>query len=135
MEYTDSEILQQFRQQDTRSYAFNLLMRKYQQRIYWHIRKIVINHDDADDVVQNTFLKVWGGLQNFREDSQLFTWLYRIATNEALTFIQQRAKKQGISSEEIQQKVINNLESDVWFDGNEIQISRPPMHISVHLKD
>ena len=93
MEYTDNELLEQFRNQDTKSYAFNLLMRKYQQRIYWHIRKIVIDHDDANDVVQNTFIKVWKALDGFREDSQLFTWLYRIATNESITFLNQKKKR------------------------------------------
>ena len=81
--YSDRELLEMFRKSDTKNYAFNLLMRKYQERLYWHIRKIVISHDDTDDVIQNTFLKVWSGLESFREDSQLFTWLYRIATNLA----------------------------------------------------
>jgi len=83
---------------------------------------MVLNHDDADDVLQNTFIKVFGNLKNFKGDSKLYSWMYRIATNEAITFIQQRAKKQGISSEEAQQKAINKLESDVFFDGDEIQL-------------
>jgi RNA polymerase sigma-70 factor, ECF subfamily len=83
---------------------------------------MVLNHDDADDVLQNTFIKVFGNLKNFKGDSKLYSWMYRIATNEAITFMQQRAKKQGISNEEIQQKAINKLESDVFFDGDEIQL-------------
>jgi RNA polymerase sigma-70 factor (ECF subfamily) len=83
---------------------------------------MVLNHDDADDVLQNTFIKVFGNLKNFKGDSKLYSWMYRIATNEAITFIQQRAKKQGISSEEAQQKAINKLESDVFFDGDDIQL-------------
>jgi RNA polymerase sigma-70 factor (ECF subfamily) len=83
---------------------------------------MVLNHDDADDVLQNTFIKIFSNLKNFKGDSKLFSWMYRIATNEAITFMQQRAKKQGISNEEIQQKAINKLESDVFFDGNEIQL-------------
>jgi RNA polymerase sigma-70 factor (ECF subfamily) len=83
---------------------------------------MVLSHDDADDVLQNTFVKVFQNLKNFKGDSKLFSWIYRIATNEAITFMQQRAKKSGISSEELQQKAINKLESDVYFDGNEIQI-------------
>jgi RNA polymerase sigma-70 factor (ECF subfamily) len=83
---------------------------------------MVLNHDDADDVLQNTFIKIYSNLANFKGDSKLFSWMYRIATNEALTFMQQRAKKSGISNEEVQQKAINNLESDVYFDGNEIQL-------------
>jgi RNA polymerase sigma-70 factor (ECF subfamily) len=83
---------------------------------------MVLNHDDADDVLQNTFIKVYSNLKNFKGESKLFSWMYRIATNEAITFMQQRAKKQGISSEEVQKKVLNTLESDVFFDGNEIQL-------------
>jgi RNA polymerase sigma-70 factor (ECF subfamily) len=83
---------------------------------------MVLNHDDADDVLQNTFIKVFGNLKNFKGDSKLYSWMYRIATNEAITFMQQRAKKQGISNKEVQQKAINKLESDVFFDGDEIQL-------------
>lgn len=83
---------------------------------------MVLNHDDADDVLQNTFIKVFGNLKNFKGDSKLYSWMYRIATNEAITFMQQRAKKQGISNEEVQQKAINKLESDVFFDGDDIQL-------------
>lgn len=83
---------------------------------------MVLNHDDADDVLQNTFIKIFSNLKNFKGDSKLFSWMYRIAKNEAITFMQQRAKKQGISNEEVQQKAINKLESDVFFDGNEIQL-------------
>jgi RNA polymerase sigma-70 factor (ECF subfamily) len=83
---------------------------------------MVLNHDDADDVLQNTFIKVFGNLKKFKGDSKLYSWMYRIATNEAITFMQQRAKKQGISNEEVQQKAINKLESDVFFDGDEIQL-------------
>ena len=83
---------------------------------------MVLNHDDADDVLQNTFVKVFGNLKNFKGDSKLYSWMYRIATNEAITFMQQRAKKQWISNEEAQEKAINKLESDVFFDGDEIQL-------------
>jgi len=110
-----------YRVSDTQNYAFNLIVRKYQERIYWHIRKIVVNHDDADDVVQNTFLKVWGGLQNFREDSQLYTWLYRIATNEALTFLKRKKTKYFLPIIDVEQQLSNTIESDPYFDGNELQ--------------
>ena len=122
MEYTDNELLEQFRNQDTKSYAFNLLMRKYQQRIYWHIRKIVIDHDDANDVVQNTFIKVWKALDGFREDSQLFTWLYRIATNESITFLNQKKKRFFISFSDVEHELSNHLTSDVYFSGDRIQL-------------
>lgn len=97
-------------------------MQDYQKPLYVHVRNIVLNHDDADDVLQNTFVKVFQNLKNFKAESKLFTWMYRIATNEALTFLNQKAKKSGISSVELQNKVIDNLKADVYFDGNEIQI-------------
>ena len=106
----------------TQNEAFRKLLQLYQKPLYYHIRNMVLNHDDADDVLQNTFFKVFSNLKNFKGDSKLYSWMYRIATNEAITFMQQRAKKQGISSEEVQQKAINKLESDVYFDGDEIQI-------------
>ena len=102
--------------------AFRLLVSTYKERLYWHIRKIVLNHDDADDVLQNTFVKVYRNIQKFNGDSKIYTWMYRIATNEAITFINQKAKKQQISSEELQQKAILQLEEDVFFEGNQIQL-------------
>lgn len=106
----------------TQNEAFRLLITQYSKPLYNHIRGIVLNHDDADDVLQNTFIKVFNNLKNFKGESKLFSWMYRIATNEALTFISQRAKKSGISNEEVQQKAINNLEADVYFEGGEIQL-------------
>lgn len=102
--------------------AFRKLVQLYQKPLYNHIRNIVLNHDDTDDVLQNTFIKVYQNLKNFKGESKLFSWMYRIATNEALTFLQQKAKKQGITSEEIQEKALKNLESDIFFDGSEIQL-------------
>ncbi len=95
----DNEILDLFHSGSGKERGFNLLVEKYQQRIYWHIRRMVKSHEDADDVMQNTFIKIWHGLENFRADSQLFTWLYRIATNETITFINSRNKKATISFE------------------------------------
>jgi RNA polymerase sigma-70 factor (ECF subfamily) len=106
----------------TQNVAFKQLVQQYQKPLYFHIRNIVLNHDDADDVLQNTFIKVFSNIKNFKGDSKLYSWMYRIATNESLTFIEQRAKKQGISNEEVQQKAIMNLESDVYFEGDEIQL-------------
>ena len=106
----------------TQNEAFRKLLQLYQKPLYNHIRGMVLNHDDADDVLQNTFIKVFANLKNFKGDSKLFSWMYRIATNEAITFMQQRAKKQGISNEEVQQKELNKLESDVFFNGDEIQL-------------
>ncbi|PJJ08751.1 RNA polymerase sigma-70 factor (ECF subfamily) [Flavobacterium sp. 1] len=106
----------------TQNQAFQRLMQDYQKPLYNHVRNIVLSHDDADDVLQNTFVKVFQNLKNFKGESKLFTWMYRIATNEALTFLNQKAKKSGISSVELQNKAIDNLKADVYFDGNEIQI-------------
>ena len=109
-------------QTKTQNEAFKELVESYQKPLYFHIRNIVLNHDDADDVLQNTFIKVFSNIGKFKGDSKLYSWMYRIATNESITFIDQRAKKQGISNVEVQQKAILNLESDVYFEGNTIQL-------------
>jgi RNA polymerase sigma factor (sigma-70 family) len=119
-DHTDNELLEQFRKKNTRNYAFNLIVRKYQQKLYYHIRKIVIDHDDAHDVSQNTFIKAWKGLDNFREDSQLYTWLYRIATNESLTFLKQT--KLLIPLGDVEHELSNSLASDPNFNGDKIQM-------------
>ena len=106
----------------TRNQAFERLILHYQKPLYNQIRNIILNHDDTDDVLQNTFIKIFQNLKNFKGDSKLFSWMYRIATNEALTFLKQKARKSGISSEVIQNKIIDNLEADIYFDGNEIQL-------------
>ena len=106
----------------TQNQAFQRLMQDYQKPLYNHVRNIVLNHDDANDVLQNTFVKIFQNLKNFKGDSKLFTWMYRIATNEALTFLNQKAKKSGISSVELQNAAIENLKADIYFDGDEIQI-------------
>ena len=119
---SDKELLEMFRCGETRNYAFNLVVRKYQERLYWHIRKIVIQHDDADDVIQNTFLKVWNGLDGFREDAQLYTWLYRIATNEALTFLKKKRNKFFMPLVDVEQQLMVSLESSPNINGTEIQL-------------
>ncbi len=106
----------------TQNEAFRKLLQLYQKPLYHHIRGMVLNHDDADDVLQNTFLKVYANLHQFKGDSKLFSWMYRIATNESISFMQQRAKKQGISNEEAKEKALQKLESDVYFDGDEMQL-------------
>ncbi len=118
----DSEILRLFRDEKTRNTALGHLISKYQQRLYWHIRKIVIDHDDSDDVLQNTFIKVWKGLSNFKEESKLYTWLYRIATNEALTHLRNKQKMQADSIHPIEYQLSKSLESDNYFTGDEIQL-------------
>ncbi|WP_405414218.1 RNA polymerase sigma factor [Maribacter sp. Asnod1-A12] len=102
--------------------AFEVLVNTYKERLYWQIRGIVLNHDDADDVLQNTFIKVYKNIDGFKGDSKLFSWMYRIATNEALNFIKKRAKLQGVSDTDYQDRLVENLEADVYFEGDEIQL-------------
>nr|WP_315148367.1 sigma-70 family RNA polymerase sigma factor [uncultured Flavobacterium sp.] len=118
----EKEFIQELLNPKTQNQAFEKLLKDYQKPLYNHIRNIVLNHDDADDVLQNTFVKVFQNLSKFKGESKLFSWMYRIATNEALTFLNQKAKKSGISSEALQNKTIDNLKADIYFDGNEIQI-------------
>lgn len=121
-EYSDNELLAQFRNENTRHYAFNLIVRKYQQKIYYQVRRIVIDHDDANDVVQNALIKAWKGLDNFREDSQLYTWLYRIATNESLTFLKQKKTKFLIPLGDVENELSATLLTDPNFSGDKIQM-------------
>jgi len=114
----DNQILELFHSGE-KNQAFNLLVRKYSERLYWHIRRMVVVHDDADDCLQNTFIKIWNGLDNFRNDSGLFTWMYRIATNETITFL----KKRQISRLFARENLADNLSSDPYFDGNAAQIA------------
>lgn len=118
----DHQIIQEFRITTTRNKAFNALIEKYQQRIYWHVRKIIIDHDDTDDVVQDVFIKVFKNLEGFREASQLYTWMYRIATNEALTFLKKRQRKQAWAIDEVNNDLENKLTSGSYIDGDEIQM-------------
>ena len=117
----DKILVAQLQNQQTRDKAFRSLMSLYKERLYWHIRKIVLNHEDTDDVLQNTFIKVYNNIEKFKGDSKLYSWMYRIAANESLTFIKKRAKYQNISTEELQIQLVENLEEDVYFDGDEIQ--------------
>ena len=102
--------------------AFGELVALYKERLYWHIRNMVKDHSDTDDILQNTFIKIYQNIKNFKGDSQLYSWMYRIATNEAITFLNSKAKKINLSSQELQDKLIENLESDVYFEGDEIQL-------------
>lgn len=106
----------------TRDVAFRQLVAQYSRPLYNHIRTIVLSHDDTDDVLQNTFIKVFQNLKNFKGESKLFSWIYRIATNESLTFISQRARKGGITSEEFQEKALRNLPADEYFNGDAMQL-------------
>lgn len=118
----EKDFIQELLNPKTQNIAFQKLLRDYQRPLYNHIRNIVLNHDDADDVLQNTFVKVFQHLKDFKGESKLFSWMYRIATNEAITFINKKAKRNGTTSEAMQTKIIDNLKADTYFDGNEIQI-------------
>ena len=123
MQVEDSEILEKFSRESTRHEAFNLLLNKYQQKIYWHIRRLVIDHDDTDDLVQDVFIKVWKSLSKFRSDSQLFTWLYRIATNESITFLNRKKIRNSVSLDESNGlDLAETLADSPYFDGDKAQM-------------
>jgi RNA polymerase sigma-70 factor (ECF subfamily) len=117
----DKELLELFRDPSQRERAYTAIVKKYQEKIYWHVRRMVVDHDDAHDVVQNVFIKVWKGLDNFREDAKLYTWLYRIASNESLTFIEQQKKRQIVSFEDAQSGLADRLKADKDFDPNKLE--------------
>lgn len=106
----------------TQETAFRQLVSQYSKPLYSHIRNIVLDHDDTDDVLQNTFIKVFQNLKNFKGESKLFSWIYRIATNEAITFISTKAKKANITNEDMQQKALQNLQADEYFEGDAMQL-------------
>ncbi|UAY52357.1 RNA polymerase sigma factor [Ferruginibacter albus] len=118
---SDQELLLQFKDPATRERGYTGIIKKYQERLYWHIRRMVVEHEDANDVLQNMFIKVWKGLDNFREDSQLYTWLYRIATNESLTFLEQKKRKSAISLSDVENGLSNQLKADKNFDANKLE--------------
>jgi RNA polymerase sigma-70 factor (ECF subfamily) len=115
-------LIKRLQEKKTSSEAFKELVSLYKERLYWHIRNMVKDHEDTHDVLQNTFIKVFKNIHNFKGESKLFSWMYRIATNEAISFLNKRAKRNQISSEDLQQQLIANLESDVYFEGDEIQL-------------
>ncbi|WP_308991192.1 RNA polymerase sigma factor [Mariniflexile litorale] len=118
----EAQLIEQLKSKTHKEQAFKVLITLYKERLYWHIRHIVKSHDDTDDVLQNTYIKIYKNIHNFKGDSKLFSWVYRIATNESITFINQNAKKLQITSEEAQLAAINNLTSDVYFEGDAIQL-------------
>jgi RNA polymerase sigma factor (sigma-70 family) len=118
----DKDLLDKIRNPETLNYGFNLLVRTYQQRIYWHVRKMVIDHDDADDITQDIFIKIHKAIGNFREDSQLFTWIYRIATNECLSFLTKKRRKFFLPLEDVGKELSAKVETSSGIGGDEIQI-------------
>jgi len=121
MPVTDKEILSKFNNPNEKNEGFNLLIQAYQERVYWHVRKMVIDHDDANDVVQDVFIKVWKNLHKFRGESALYTYLYRISTNESITFLNKK-KRRAATSIENEEGIGNILKADEYFEGDEITI-------------
>lgn len=117
----DKDLLNLFKEPSSKEKAFTLIVKKYQEKLYWHIRRLVVTHDDANDVLQNMFIKVWKGLQNFREDSQLYTWLYRIATNESLSFLDAQKRKSTTSLTDVESDLSNKIKADGNFDSNRLE--------------
>lgn len=118
----EQELIFKLKSEELKQEAFRELLKLYKERLYWHIRKMVLNHDDADDVLQNTFIKVFNNIQSFKEESKLYTWLYRIATNEAITFLNLKAKRNNSTLENEKEFALNQLEADVYFEGDAIQL-------------
>jgi RNA polymerase sigma factor (sigma-70 family) len=117
----DKELLYLFRDLKTREQAYTSIVKKYQEKLYWHIRRLVVDHDDANDVMQNVFIKVWKGLENFREDAQLYTWLYRIASNESITFLEQQKRRASVSLDDVSGGLSDKLAADKDFDPNKLE--------------
>ena len=118
----DQELLEKLKNPESKNFVFNLLVKKYQQKIYWHIRKMVIDHDDTDDLLQDVFVKAWKNIDKFREKSQLYTWLYRIATNECITFLNKKRRRFFIPIGDVEHELSNILDNSPHIDGEEIQI-------------
>jgi len=118
----EETLVKELKQKDTQAKAFEVLINTYKERLYWHIRRIVLDHDDADDVLQNTFIKVFRNIEKFKGDSKLYSWMYRIGTNEALTFLKTKSRKLGVSSDELVERKANALQADVYFEGDAIQL-------------
>lgn len=121
-ELTDQELLFKLENEDTRNYAFNLLMRKYQHKVYGLVRKMVIDHDDANDVTQDIFIKVWKNIHSFREQSQLYTWIYRITTNECLNFLRRKKLRYFLPIGDVEAELNRKLDNSPYIDGDELQL-------------
>ena len=117
----DKDLLQLFKTEGQKEKAFTAIIKKYQEKLYWHARRLIIDHDDTNDVLQNMFIKVWNGLESFREDSKLYTWLYRIATNESLTFLESQKRRSAVSLSEVEGGLSNKIKADENFDANKLE--------------
>lgn len=121
-ENEEAILVKQLQNEDTRKDAFSVLVKTFSEQLYWQIRKIVLTHDDANDVLQNSLIKIWTNIGNFRGDSKLTTWLYRIAINESITFINKQRQQQNIALEDEDSFMASKLEGDEFFDGDEAQL-------------
>ncbi|WP_461533634.1 RNA polymerase sigma factor [Sinomicrobium sp.] len=119
---SEPELLLQLKDQNTRDRAFGTLVSQYSERLYWNIRRTVIDHDDTDDVLQNTFIKIYRNIEAFKGESSLFSWMYRIAINESISFLNSKAKRQGLNNAELQESLVANLHADPYFDGDEASL-------------
>ena len=117
----DKELLLKLRNPDSRNYGFNMLVRAYQQKVYWLVRKMVIDHDDADDLTQEVFIKIHKAIDSFREDSQLYTWIFRIATNECLTFLKKKKRRFFLPIEDVSKELSTKIDSAPYLSGDDIQ--------------
>jgi len=119
----EKQLIVRLQRKDSREAAFKELISLYKKRLYWHIRKIIISHEDTDDVLQDTFIKIYKNIASFKGNSKLYSWMYRIATNEALSFLKRNSKHQQHRLNEVANDfAINNLTSDIYFEGNDIQL-------------
>jgi len=120
-ELSDQELLALFRKEETRHYAFNLMVRQYQQRLYSFVRRMVTDPDETKDVLQNVFIKAWNGLDRFREDAQLYSWLYRIAHNESISHVKRMRRGLFVSQDAVIERLTTTLDSSEHFSGDAIQ--------------
>lgn len=122
LSWTDQEIIDKILNEETRNYGFNILMETYQEKVYWVIRRMIIDHDESNDIAQEVFVKVWKNIDKFKGDSKLYTWIYRIATNEALNVLRKKKRRFFIPIHDVEHELAENLESDVYYSGDEIQM-------------
>ena len=122
LSWTDEEIIEKIQDVKTINYGFNLLMDKYQEKVYWVIRRMVIEHEAADDVAQETFVKVWKNIESFKGDSKLYTWIYRIATNEALNHLRKKKRRFFLPIGDVEHELRSSLDADVYYTGDDIQL-------------
>ncbi len=117
----DKELFRLFMDEFTKEKAFTMIVKKYQERLYWHIRRFIVHHEDTNDILQNVFVKAWKGLHNFRQESGLYTWFYRVATNECLTYVANEKKKIAMSLSDEDNGLSNRVKAESGFDFKNIE--------------